>query len=56
MQIVENYQEEGWGIYDETADIDRAIVISDAYYGDWSSVVEMYKLTEKPIMIQNCEV
>ena len=56
MEIVENYQEEDWGIYDETADIDRAIVLSDAYYGDWSSVVEMYKLTKKPIMIQNCEV
>lgn len=56
MEIVVRYQEEDWGIYDETADIDRAIVLSDAYYGDWSSVVEMYKLTKKPIMIQNCEV
>lgn len=56
MEIVRTYQEEDWGIYDETADIDRAIVLSDAYYGDWSSVVEMYKLTKKPIMIQNCEV
>lgn len=56
IEIVKNYQEEDWGIYDETADIDRAIVLSDAYYGDWSSVVEMYKVTKKPIMIQNCEV
>lgn len=56
MEIVRTYQEENWGIYDETADIDRAIVLSDAYYGDWSSVVELYKLTKKPIMIQNCEV
>lgn len=56
MEIVKKYQEEGWGIYDETADIDRAIVLSDAYYGDGSSVVELYKVTGKPIMIQNCEV
>lgn len=56
MEIVQNYQEEGWGIYDESADIDRAIVLSDAYYGDMSSVVELYKVTGKPIMIQNCEV
>lgn len=55
-EIVRRYREEDWGIYDETADIDRAIVLSDAYYGDWSSVVEMYKVTKKPIMIQNCEV
>jgi len=56
MEIVENYQEENWGIYDESADIDRAIVLSDAYYGDGSSVVELYKVTGKPIMIQNCEM
>lgn len=53
-EIVDRYRREGWGIYDETADIDRAIVLSDAYYGDMSSVVEMYKVTGRPIMIQNC--
>lgn len=52
----EQYRMEGWGIYDETADIDRAIVISDAYYGDRSSVVQMYQRTGKPIMIQNVEI
>lgn len=56
MEIAGKYQQEGWGIYDETADIDRAIVLSDAYYGDMSSVVEMYKVTGKPIMIQDCSV
>lgn len=56
MEITETYQKEDWGIYDESADIDRAVVLSDAYYGDMSSVVELYKATGKPIMIQNCEV
>lgn len=56
MKIVEKYHKENWGIYDETADIDRAVILSDAYYGDMSSVVELYKVTGKPIMIQNCEV
>lgn len=55
MEIVNLYREEDWGIYDETSDIDRAIVLSDAYYGDESSVVELYKVTGKPIMIQDCE-
>lgn len=55
MEVVRIYQEEDWGIYDETSDIDRAIVLSDAYYGDGSSVVELYKVTGKPIMIQDCE-
>lgn len=56
MEIVRTYREENWGIYDETADITRAIVLSDAYYGDWSSVVEMYKVTGKPMLIQDCKI
>jgi hypothetical protein len=52
-KIVENYISEGWGIYDDTPDNDRAMVLSDAYYGDWSSLVTLYKKTGKPIMIQN---
>ncbi|MBQ9605925.1 MAG: CDP-glycerol glycerophosphotransferase family protein [Lachnospiraceae bacterium] len=54
--IVERYRSEGWGIYDDSPDLDRAIIISDAYYGDGSSVVELYKKTKKPIMIQNADV
>lgn len=55
-KIRDNYLEAGWGIYDDTPDIDRAILISDAYYGDPSSVVQMYQQTGKPIMIQNLKV
>ncbi len=54
--MVDKYRSEGWGIYDDSPEIDRAIAVSDAYYGDWSSVVWMYKETGKPIMIQNCEI
>ena len=45
--IVDKYRTEGWGIYDDTPELDRAIAISDAYYGDWSSVVWLYKETGK---------
>jgi len=55
-QMVQEYKEEAWGIYDDTADIERAIALSDAYYGDWSSVVTLYQATGKPMMIQNFEV
>lgn len=54
--LKEQYLAEGWGIYDDTADMDRAVVLSDAYYGDGSSVVQLYKQTGKPIMMQNVEV
>lgn len=55
-QIVRQYKEEGWGIFDDTADVNRAIALSDAYFGDWSSVVALYRVTGKPILIQNVEV
>ena len=54
--LVNQYRAEGWGIYDDTPDLDRAIACTDAYYGDPSSLVELYQKTKKPIMIENCQV
>lgn len=55
-QIVELYKEEGWGIYDDTADMDRAIALCDGYYGDGSSVVQLCQEAGKPVMLQNVEI
>lgn len=55
-KIVEEYKKKNWGIYDDTPDVHRAIALSDAYYGDHSSLVEMYKITGKPIMLQNVNI
>lgn len=55
-KIVEQYKEEGWGIYDDTPDMNKAIMLSDAYYGDMSSVVQVYQETGKPILIQNVNI
>ena len=52
-EMVEQYKAEGWGIYDDSANLDRAIVLSDGYYGDHSSVVQLYQKTGKPVMVQN---
>ncbi|MDR1688161.1 MAG: CDP-glycerol glycerophosphotransferase family protein [Clostridiales bacterium] len=52
-RIVSDYKRENYGIYDDTADFHRAIAISDAYFGDKSSVVPLYTVTGKPVMIQN---
>ena len=38
------------GIFDDTHNMDAAILMSDVYAGDWSSVVYLYKHTGKPIM------
>ena len=51
--IVTNYRQQRWGIYDDSSDLNRAILLSDCYYGDHSSVVQLYQETGKPIMIQN---
>lgn len=54
--IVNNYRIQNWGIYDNSSDLNRAILLSDCYYGDQSSVVQLYKETGKPIMIQNVNI
>jgi len=50
-ETVETYKNEGWGIYDDTADLHRAIAWSDAYYGDWSSLLLLYQVAGKPVML-----
>lgn len=53
--IAGKYREEGWGIYDDTVDMDRAVALSDGYYGDWSSIVQLYQKIGKPAMIQRLD-
>lgn len=54
--IVKEYCEAGWGIYDDTPDMDRAIALCDAYYGDHSSLVRLCQEAGKPVMIQDVEI
>ena len=52
-KIVRDYQEEEIGIYDTSSDLHRAVDVSDAYYGNRSSVTELFKAAGKPVMIMN---
>ena len=54
--IVAEYKEKKLGIFDDTPDLDRAIVESDAYYGDGSSVTHLFAKLNKPVMIQNVDI
>ena len=54
-KMVETYWAEGWGIYDDTPDMDRAVALADAYYGDGSSIVQLFRKVEKPVMLQNVQ-
>lgn len=55
-KLVEQYREAGWGIYDDSPDLERALAVSDGYYGDPSSLVELCRKAEIPVLIQNVDV
>lgn len=52
LNIVDQYKKKNIGIYDDTVDVERAIILSDFYYGDASSLVAMYEKTGKAVLIQ----
>ena len=56
LNIVDAYKNMGYGIYDNSGDLSRAIAISDAYYGDMSSLVPLFQCSGKPIMLQNMSI
>ena len=53
QEIVNQYKTENWGIYDDSADLDRAVILCDAYYGDASSVVQLCQRVGKPVLVQD---
>ena len=55
-KLVEEYRNSGWGVYDDTADLGRAIALSDGYYGDPSSLVQLCGKAGIPVMIQDPEI
>ena len=55
-QIVDDYKKSDWGIFDDTADLDRSIAICDAYYGDDSSVIQLFQGVKKPVMVEDVEI
>lgn len=56
IYIKERYINDNIGIYDETSELNRAVAISDAFFGDASSVTHLFDRMEKPSMIQHFEI
>ena len=57
QKLVDDYRRNDWGIYDDTADMNRAVLLSDGYYGDTNaSAVPLYGITRKPALIQDPNV
>lgn len=53
LEIKNSYIENRIGIFDDTADLDRSITISDIYYGDSSSVMHLFKNVGKDVVLQS---
>jgi len=51
-EIVSEYEAGGYGIFDDSADLNRAVAISDMYFGDSSSVIKLFEVAGKPIARQ----
>lgn len=56
QKLADKYRAEGWGIYDDSPELDRAIALCDGYYGDHSSLVQLCQDVGKPIMIQGVDI
>ena len=52
-ELLASYEEEGWGILDSGYDLDLAIASCDCYYGDYSSVAQLFWETGKPVLYQD---
>ena len=55
-ELMEYFTNADIGIIDTNPDPTTSIALADAYYGDPNSVMELFKLTNKPIMIENPDV
>ena len=52
-KMIADFKAQNIGIFDDTADLHRALAYSDALYTDVSSVPSLYRATGKPIMYSN---
>ena len=55
-ELINQFREQGWGICDESGNVTRAMMFSDAYYGDKGVIAPTYKRTGKPMMYQDYQI
>lgn len=51
--LCREYQNSGWGIYDDSGNYARAVVCTDVMYGDYGEIYELYRQSGKPVLIQD---
>lgn len=55
QRILDGYKAAGWGICDETDNVDRAVEVCDAYYGDMNAILQPFQSTDKFILLNSLE-
>lgn len=55
-ELVQDYKDAEWMIYDDTADLERAVCLCDAFYGDAGSTANQCRNKKKPVMFQDAAV
>lgn len=55
-QMIEEFQKDNVGIFDDSGNMQRAVAMSDAYFGDESDLLRLFKETGKAVMLQNYEI
>lgn len=55
QDILYRYKEAGWGICDETDNIDRAVEACDIYYGDMNAIIQPLQNKGKAIMLSTID-
>ncbi|OJG25830.1 hypothetical protein RR47_GL001336 [Enterococcus columbae DSM 7374 = ATCC 51263] len=53
--IIDKYLEENSGIYDVSADVNRAVAIADLCYGDPGGLIPLSQQINVPVLIQNAK-
>ena len=55
-RLIEEYRTNGQGILDQTDQIERAVELCDAFYGDTGELYELFRQTGKPMMRQSDDI
>ena len=50
-QILDSYKAAGWGICDETDNVERAVSACDIYYGDLNAIIQPFQNANKSVMV-----
>ena len=54
-ELIQEYLEESWGIYEDSPEAERAVRLCDACYGDGGNVMNRCRNLGKVVMLQSVD-